>query len=374
MAALPDELIAQLVKAANSKSGIEKSDTIVYGTIVSDGSQQYVQLDGSDCLTPAVSLVEINPEERVAVSIGNHTATILGNATNPSVGIKTAEGLRSEISQTAAEIRILVEDTINDMQSSIKVNADNITSLVRNQDVFTEFKQTVEGFTFMGTGGTIKISLNDLSSDVNSAIQNATPKYQYSANGLTNWVDWSSGMDISSYKFRRESYDGGVNWTGAYQFVGTDGANGSSASVTYSNIKSALNRASNAAMTIVTGSSIDTVDIYANDIYGGNFYAGNGSDTFATMNDNGFFVYRDSNANPKIMLAVDDDDTVVKLVLGSGTTNIYDTNGRLFVEKTRNDEAGIYFYDTYGEKCGIRFTSGRVSLLGGELSSTATFG
>ena len=51
-------------------------------------------------------------------------------------------------------------------------------------------------------------------------------KYQYSADN-SNWHNTMASGD----KYRRESYDGGVTWGTGYQFVGTDGADGSNASV-----------------------------------------------------------------------------------------------------------------------------------------------
>lgn len=181
--ALTDELISQLVKVTNDR-GIGNNDVTVYGTIVSDGNRNYVRIDGSDISTPVETTVEISPDDRVIVEIKNHTATVTGNTTDPSIGTKTADGIRSSITQTASEIRSEVVDEVNKLQSSITQTAseirsevadevnglrssithtsDSITSIVKKQDEFSEFKQTLEGFSFMSKGGTVKINGGDI--------------------------------------------------------------------------------------------------------------------------------------------------------------------------------------------------------------------
>ena len=54
---------------------------------------------------------------------------------------------------------------------------------------------------------------------------NAPTKYQFSIDGVS-WHDTMQSTD----KYRRDSIDGGTTWGAAYQFVGTDGRNGSDGS------------------------------------------------------------------------------------------------------------------------------------------------
>ena len=166
--ALNPELVSQLVKITNDR-GRDNQNYTVYGTVTNDGNRNYVKMDGSELSTPIETTVEINEGDRVIVEVKNHTATVTGNTSNPAIGVKTAGELRSEISQTAGEIRLEVANTASGLESKITQNADNITSVVKNQNEFSEFKQTVEGFSFMNKGGTVKIGNGDI--DLTGAIK-----------------------------------------------------------------------------------------------------------------------------------------------------------------------------------------------------------
>lgn len=82
MSSLPTSLIKEFVKMTDD-SKTEKKQTQLYGTVhvLDDGT--YVQLDGSDMLTPVVNVVDSQTGDRVLVTIENHTATVLGNYTYP---------------------------------------------------------------------------------------------------------------------------------------------------------------------------------------------------------------------------------------------------------------------------------------------------
>lgn len=159
--ALSEDLISKLVKVTNDR-GSENKNYTVYGSIVTDGSRNYVKIDGSDISTPIETTVEVNPGDRVIVDITNHIATVTGNTTDPAIGTKRVEGIESSITQTASEIRAEVNDSVSGLSSRITQNADNITSVVSNQNEFSEFKQTVEGFSFMGKGGSVKLQGGDI--------------------------------------------------------------------------------------------------------------------------------------------------------------------------------------------------------------------
>lgn len=90
------DIISQFAKVINEDKGQKQgAETTVYGVVVSDGNgNKYVKLDGSDQLTPLSdderpsadsTTVNANVGDRVAVSIKNHTATVTGNTTSPSV-------------------------------------------------------------------------------------------------------------------------------------------------------------------------------------------------------------------------------------------------------------------------------------------------
>ena len=220
--ALSSDLISQFSKITNDNNS-EKKDTTLYGTVANivdngDGTKTYyVKMDGSNVETPAISTVELNKDDRVLVAIKNHTATVTGNMTNIALGKMTEGDLRSEISQTAEKITLSAEklqgdiDTAkaeftveagkiradmtaqgDELQKLISENGNDITDLGKRmtsaeteiiaipgkvestikatyidpiegeQEKFSKFQQTVEGFSFMGTGGTVKINGGDV--------------------------------------------------------------------------------------------------------------------------------------------------------------------------------------------------------------------
>ena len=84
--ALSHELVSQFAKLVNKdkKTGAEAT---VYGTVVVDGENKYVKVDGSDQLIPiedGSTVVDANADERVSVSIKDHTATVTGNVSSPA--------------------------------------------------------------------------------------------------------------------------------------------------------------------------------------------------------------------------------------------------------------------------------------------------
>ena len=92
--ALSHELISQFAKIVKYDKK-QSAESTVYGTVVTDGNgNKYVKLDGSDQLTPLTdnerpsadsTTASANDGERVSVLIKNHTATITGNVSSPSV-------------------------------------------------------------------------------------------------------------------------------------------------------------------------------------------------------------------------------------------------------------------------------------------------
>lgn len=92
--ALSHEILSQFAKIVKADKK-QNSESTVYGTVVTDGNgNKYVKLDGSDQLTPLSdnerpsadsTTTSANEGERVSVLIKNHTATVTGNISSPSV-------------------------------------------------------------------------------------------------------------------------------------------------------------------------------------------------------------------------------------------------------------------------------------------------
>ena len=104
--ALSHELISQFAKIVKDDKK-QSSESTVYGTVVTDGNgNKYVKLDGSDQLTPLTdserpsadsTTASANDGERVSVLIKNHTATITGNISSPSVRSEDFKNLDDQV-------------------------------------------------------------------------------------------------------------------------------------------------------------------------------------------------------------------------------------------------------------------------------------
>lgn len=222
------DLSKQLVKDFVEVTGDSKrTDTTVYGTIVENNGAMCVRIDGSDEITPIVSTTTVKEGDRVTVHIRNHQTVVTGNTTNPSIGINEENGLRSAIEQSINSIRLEVADDINGLNSRLDITNTSITTIVEKQDKFSEFQQTVEGFSFMGSGGTVKISGGNIDltgcitlSDMTDATKEAVTgsKSEFSPDGTSNWTTVMTSVD----KYRRD-WDYNKNaWGPVYQFRGTD--------------------------------------------------------------------------------------------------------------------------------------------------------
>ena len=105
---LSHDLISQFVKVTNDKQ-TEKKETIAYGTAVELDGKKYVQLDGSDMLTPVSSTADAEANERVTVLIKDHTATITGNASSPAARKQSVDDAIDQITK----VEILVANKVS---------------------------------------------------------------------------------------------------------------------------------------------------------------------------------------------------------------------------------------------------------------------
>lgn len=141
---LSSELASQFAKVTNDSSR-NIDGTKLYGTIAMLGEVPHVKLDGTEELTPISRTVEVAEGDRVEVMIANHSATVTGNLTDPSIGIMRAGNLESKITQTAEQIQLQVSDLEKNLDSKITQTATEIRSEVSDLDGrFSENITTVE--------------------------------------------------------------------------------------------------------------------------------------------------------------------------------------------------------------------------------------
>ena len=114
--ALSSDLISQFVKITQDKEEPTK-ETTAYGKIVVKDGKEYVQLDGSELLTPISTTTVVKDEDRVMVTIKNHTAIVTGDLTNPSASNKDV----TEIGSKITEFEILIGDKVTTEQLEAEI-------------------------------------------------------------------------------------------------------------------------------------------------------------------------------------------------------------------------------------------------------------
>ena len=126
---LSSELISELVKVTNDENKDDRKEVTVYGTIVEYDNSDYVQLDGSDLLTPVITTADIKPGDRVMVVIKNHTAVVTGNVSSPSA----SSGVVREIGNQISEFEIIIAGKVDTVEFNAEkarieeLRADNVT-------------------------------------------------------------------------------------------------------------------------------------------------------------------------------------------------------------------------------------------------------
>lgn len=80
---LTQDLITAFAKITNDNKE-KKTETILYGTTVIQNGVRYVQIDGSNALTPVQSTAVIRSGARVTIMLKDHQAIVTGNLTDPS--------------------------------------------------------------------------------------------------------------------------------------------------------------------------------------------------------------------------------------------------------------------------------------------------
>lgn len=108
---LPRSLVKEFAKSMIGEQTSSNPTTNFYGTISEQDGTKYVQLDGSDVLTPISQVIDAEQGDRVLVSLENHKATVIGNFSYPPSAreTKAAKELASEASGEVSALRGYIE-------------------------------------------------------------------------------------------------------------------------------------------------------------------------------------------------------------------------------------------------------------------------
>lgn len=193
---LSNKMVSEFVKV--TKDTPKAPNTSAYGKVVIYDDNKYVQLDGSDLLTPADTTVHVNDGERVTVSINGHTATINGNLSD----ISASNGDLMQFKVNTDGMFLTLRDEFNTKMTDFKITTDGMFLTMREEfnTKMSDFKVTTDGMflTVQKNINTIDAKLTEfkVTSDgmfvtVGSDINN----HANLINGLRTDVNWLGGQN-----------------------------------------------------------------------------------------------------------------------------------------------------------------------------------
>lgn len=108
---LSSSLLSQFAKATKTESTKPDTGVQVEGTAKLYNNVIYVQLDGSDQLTPVISSTAgMKDGDRVTVLIKDHTAKVTGNVSSPSAGSDDLQEVKDDVTDQISEFEIIIAD------------------------------------------------------------------------------------------------------------------------------------------------------------------------------------------------------------------------------------------------------------------------
>ena len=115
--ALSSDILSAFAKITVEADKPNTAGTVVNGTAKAYAGGMYVQLDGSDQLTPITSSTAgMKDGDRVTVLIKDHKTTVTGNVSSPSVTTDEFEDTKTEIGSKIEEFENVIADTVTTEQ------------------------------------------------------------------------------------------------------------------------------------------------------------------------------------------------------------------------------------------------------------------
>lgn len=164
--ALSKDVMSQFAKAMVPKQ--ESKESTLNATYKKIDGKEYVQLDGSDILTPVTSSVVAETDDRVKVIIKNHAATVIGNITSPSARNKDLNTLKDTVDENGNTIKRM-DTVIQQQQTSIN----QIDTKINQHDVLINQHDTVinqQGDQIVSINNTIISQGNSIEANHNAII------------------------------------------------------------------------------------------------------------------------------------------------------------------------------------------------------------
>ena len=164
--ALSKDVMSQFAKAMVPKQ--ESKEATLNATYKKIDGKEYVQLDGSDILTPVTSSVVAETDDRVKVIIKDHAATVIGNITSPSARNKDLNTLKDTVDENGNAIKRM-DTVIQQQQTSIN----QMDTKINQHDVLINQHDTVinqHGDTISSINNTLILQGNAIEANNNSII------------------------------------------------------------------------------------------------------------------------------------------------------------------------------------------------------------
>lgn len=164
--ALSKDVMSQFAKAMVPKQ--ESKEATLNATYKKIDGKEYVQLDGSDILTPVTSSVVAETDDRVKVIIKDHAATVIGNITSPSARNKDLNTLKDTVDENGNTIKRM-DTVIQQQQTSIN----QIDTKINQHDVLINQHDTVinqQGDQIVSINNTIISQGNSIEANHNAII------------------------------------------------------------------------------------------------------------------------------------------------------------------------------------------------------------
>lgn len=165
--ALSHEVVSQFAKLVDNQPKKDEGVT-VKGTYKTIGDIEYVQLDGSDVLTPVESTVEAKTGERVQVLIKDHFATVTGNISSPAARSKDVKDLADTVDEQGNTIQQMDNTIIQQGNSIIQMN----TSINQHETTINQHETKInqQGDQIVSINNTVIAQGNSIEANHNAII------------------------------------------------------------------------------------------------------------------------------------------------------------------------------------------------------------
>lgn len=149
---LSRNIIKRYVQVASPEKITSNSET-VYGTVVSEGEELYVMIDGSSILTPVSSTIDIKANDRVLVLVKNHEATVIGSPSSPTARLEELKKLDGKITEFDTVIAdkvgtgelVAIQASIDDLQATDAEITGKLTANEASIENLTAENATING-------------------------------------------------------------------------------------------------------------------------------------------------------------------------------------------------------------------------------------